>query len=268
MSDRFSASSVLLPSAPSASDPAPAEAVYLPLYQQIKALLVRSLQGQEWAPGQAIPAETELAARYKVSQGTVRKAIDELAAENLLVRRQGKGTFVATHDHEQTQFRFLRLRADGPEREGPRQRRYQRCEQLPAPASVAAHLGLAPGAGVLHIRRTLGAAGADAATAPVICEDIWLPAALFPGLTLERLLRHKGPLYAFFEREFNVRMTRARERLRAVAAGPDLGTLLGLDAHAPLLQVERLSLTYDGSPVELRLGHYDTREHHYWNRLD
>ena len=76
------------------ADEAPA---FSPLYQQIKARMVASLQRTEWRPGQAIPSETELAARFKVSQGTVRKAIEELAAENLLVRRQGKGTFVATH---------------------------------------------------------------------------------------------------------------------------------------------------------------------------
>ena len=65
----------------------------------------------EWKPGEIIPSEVELAARYKVSQGTVRKAIDELAADNLLVRRQGKGTFVATHNEDRVQFRFLRLAA-------------------------------------------------------------------------------------------------------------------------------------------------------------
>src|SRR5215216_2773816 len=82
---------------------------FSPLYQQIKALITRSLQAGEWRPGEAIPSEIELAARFKVSQGTVRKAIDELAAENLLVRRQGKGTFVATHAEEHVQYRFLRL---------------------------------------------------------------------------------------------------------------------------------------------------------------
>ena len=74
-------------------------ATFSPLYQQIKALILGSLQAGEWKPGEAIPSENDLAARFKVSQGTVRKAIDELASENLLVRRQGKGTFVATH-HE------------------------------------------------------------------------------------------------------------------------------------------------------------------------
>jgi GntR family transcriptional regulator len=87
---------------------------FSPLYLQIKGLLLKSLQVGEWQPGQAIPSETDLAARFKVSQGTVRKAIDEMAAENLLVRRQGKGTFVATHAEAQTQYRFLRTPAARP----------------------------------------------------------------------------------------------------------------------------------------------------------
>ena len=88
--------------------------VFQPLYQQIKALITQSLISGEWGPGAAIPSEMELAARYGVSQGTVRKAIDELAAENIVVRRQGKGTYVATHSEETVKLRFLRLvAADG-----------------------------------------------------------------------------------------------------------------------------------------------------------
>ena len=67
---------------------------FSPLYQQIKGLILQSLQQGEWKPGESIPSEMELAARFRVSQGTVRKAIDELAAENLVVRGKGKGTFV------------------------------------------------------------------------------------------------------------------------------------------------------------------------------
>lgn len=85
---------------------------FSPLYQQIKSLITKSLQSGEWRPGELIPSEIELAARFKVSQGTVRKAIDELSAENLVVRRQGKGTFVATHHEARAQFRFLRLKPD------------------------------------------------------------------------------------------------------------------------------------------------------------
>ena len=83
---------------------------FLPLYEQIKRLITRSLSEGEWTPGAMIPSEMALARRYEVSQGTVRKAINELVAENMLVRRQGKGTFVATHADVGTTYRFLHLR--------------------------------------------------------------------------------------------------------------------------------------------------------------
>ena len=83
--------------APELAAPARLTPAFSPLYQQIKVLILKSLQASEWKPGEPIPSEMELAARFRVSQGTVRKAIDELAAENLVIRRQGKGTFVATH---------------------------------------------------------------------------------------------------------------------------------------------------------------------------
>src|SRR5215218_432185 len=82
---------------------------FSPLYLQIKGLILQSPQQGEWKPGEAIPSEMDLAARFRVSQGTVRKAIDELAAENLVLRRQGKGTFVATHSEQHVQYRFLKL---------------------------------------------------------------------------------------------------------------------------------------------------------------
>ena len=106
---------------------------FSPLYQQIKGLITQSLESGEWKPGEIIPSEVELAGRYKVSQGTVRKAIDELAAENLLVRRQGKGTFVATHNEERAQFRFLRLLADDGV-EHPHVSRLLECRRLRARA--------------------------------------------------------------------------------------------------------------------------------------
>src|SRR5690349_16296254 len=97
--------------------------LYRPLYLQIKDLLVKSLATLEWGPGETIPSELELAARFGVSQGTVRKAIDALASDNLVVRRQGKGTFVATHTEEKSSmFRFLRIRRNDGREEYPASR--------------------------------------------------------------------------------------------------------------------------------------------------
>jgi len=234
---------------------------FSPLYRQIKDLLTRSLQGGEWQPGDAIPSEMELAARYKVSQGTVRKAVDELAIENLLVRRQGKGTFVATHAEERTQYRFLRLTPD----EGggaDMQRRLLDCRRLRAPADVARALRLKSGDPVVQVSRLL-LAGAQ----PVVLDDIFLPGALFKGLTAERMTSYKGPMYGLFEAEFGVRMIRAEEKIRALAADEVQAGLLQVAPGAPLLSVERLSLTYGDMPVELRRGLYRTDRYHYRNEL-
>jgi GntR family transcriptional regulator len=242
----------------SAAEAAPA---FSPLYQQIKTLMTRSLQAGEWRPGEAIPSETELAARFRVSQGTVRKAIDELATENLLVRRQGRGTFVATHAEEQVQFRFLRLTPDEGQ-PGGMDRRFIDCRRLRAPAEIARALDLRATDSAIQVRRLLSFRGV-----PVVLDDIWLPAALFKGLTAERLGGYQGPMYGLFETEFGVRMIRAEEKIRAVAADAAAAELLALAPGAPLLSVERLSRTYGDRPVELRRGLYNTTSHYYRNEL-
>lgn len=238
---------------------------FSPLYSQIKSLILQSLQSGEWKPGEAIPSEMDLAARYRVSQGTVRKAIDELAADNLVVRRQGKGTFVATHAAQHVQFRFLKLVPDNgtPGSEGPAQREIIDCRRTRASADVARALGLRGGDAVLQARRVLSFAGT-----PTILEDIWLPAAPFKGLTAERLADHQGPMYALFETEFNVRMLRAEEKIRSVAATDGRELLLKVKHGTPLLCVERIAYTYQNVPMELRRGYYRTDSHHYHNTLN
>jgi GntR family transcriptional regulator len=234
---------------------------FSPLYQQIKALLIKSLEAGEWKPGEVIPSEMELAGRFKVSQGTVRKAIDELATDNLLVRRQGKGTFVATHAEQKVQYRFLRLAPDDGDPVGA-QRRVIDCRRLRAPSDIARALELKSGDAVVQVRRVLSFRGV-----PIVLDDIWLPGSLFKGLTAERLGDYRGPMYGLFETEFGVRMIRATEKIRAVAADAAAAELLAVAEAAPLLSVERLSLTYGDKPVELRRGLYNTASHHYRNEL-
>jgi len=239
----------------------PAGPAFSPLYQQIKGLLLKSLQAGEWQPGQVIPSEVELAARFRVSQGTVRKAIDEMATENVLVRRQGKGTFVATHAEQETQYRFLRLTPDDGSPPAL-QRRLLECRRMRAPAEVARLLALKAGEPAVQVRRLL-----LAADRPVVLDDLWLPGLLFKGLSAERLHAWRGPLYRLFEAEFSVHMIRAEEKLRAVAAGDEEAALLAVTPGTPLLSVERLSYTYGDRPVELRRGLYHTAHHHYRNEL-
>jgi GntR family transcriptional regulator len=234
---------------------------FSPLYEQIKTLLMQGLQSGEWKPGELIPSEIELAARFKVSQGTVRKAVDELAAEHLLVRRQGKGTFVATHQEARVQYRFLRLRPDSGT-DVPPERRFLECKRVRAPSDVARALELKSGEAAAVVRRLLSFQGS-----PIVLDEIWLSGAQFKGLTAERLAGYRGPMYGFFESEFGVRMIRAQERIKAVTAEGETASLLAVALGTPLLFVERLSLTYADKPVELRRGWYRTDQHHYLSEL-
>jgi GntR family transcriptional regulator len=238
---------------------------FSPLYQQIKVLILQSLQSGEWKPSAAIPSEIELAGRFKVSQGTVRKAIDELAAENLLVRRQGKGTFVATHAEHHVQYRFLRLFPDSGDTnsEGPAQRQIIDCKRTRATADIAKSLGIRQGDAVLQVRRVL-----SFASIPTILEDLWLPGTPFKGLTADRLRDYDGPMYALFETEFGVRMVRAQEKIRAILPDADQCALLKITAQTPLLSVERIAYTYNDIPMEMRRGLYLTDTHYYRNELN
>lgn len=239
----------------------PPSPTFSPLYRQIKDLMIRGLEAGEWAPGDAIPSEGELALRFNVSQGTVRKAIDEMAAENLLVRRQGKGTFVATHDDPRSFYRFLRLVPD----DGSAAHAVSvplSCETGIATAEVAAVLGIRPGDPVIHVERLLHFDGQA-----VVFDRIDLVGDLFAGLSLERLGGGDRSLYSLFESDYGVRMINAEERLRAVAADERSAALLAVAPGAPLLLVERIAFTYGNKAVEWRRGLYCTHRHHYRNDL-
>ena len=123
--------------------------VYQPLYEQIKKMLTQSLIDGEWVAGAMIPSEMDLANRYKVSQGTVRKAIDDLVADNIMMRRQGKGTFVVSHAEEGVKLRFLRL-ADGNGTKIFPRHQLLSCTRSKAPAGAARRLGIKTGSAVIE----------------------------------------------------------------------------------------------------------------------
>lgn len=241
----------------------PASPTFSPLYRQIKSLILQGLEAGEWRPGEAIPSETELALRFGVSQGTVRKAIDEMAAENLLIRRQGKGTYVASHNdaEQRAKFRFLRLVPESGKLDSPQSTPLE-CWRAKAGQEASRILGIKIGAPITIIRRLL-----KFSSKPVVIDEIYLPGEEFIGLSLEMLQEHQGSFYGLLESQFGVRMIRAEERLRAVAADRANAALLGVAEGTPLLSVERVSYTYGDRPVEWRRGLYLTTEHYYQNEL-
>jgi GntR family transcriptional regulator len=235
---------------------------YRPLYEQIKVLLTQSLIGGEWRPGDVIPSEVDLAGRYKVSQGTVRKAIDSLASENILIRRQGKGTYVATHNQEDIKLRFLRLTAENGQKEALNNELIG-YKKVKADARKASILEVKAGTTLIEVKRLLTFSGR-----PLIYDHIAIPAAPFKGLNAERIEEKNGSMYSMYETEYGVRMIRAEERLTAVAASAEVAEALHLKVGAPLLSIERVSYTYGDKPMEWRLGLCLTDDHHYMSELE
>lgn len=235
---------------------------YRPLYDQIKVLLTQRLISGEWRPGDMIPSEIDLAGRYKVSQGTVRKAIDSLAGENILIRRQGKGTFVATHNEDGIKLRFLRLTAANGQKEAL-QNELISCIKSKADSRMAKILEIKAGAALIEIKRLLTFSGR-----PLIYDHVIVPAAPFKGLNGARVEENQGSLYSMYETEYGIRMIRAEERLTAVAANKDVAEALSLKQGTPLLSIERVSYTYGDKPMEWRLGLCLTDDHHYMSELE
>ena len=232
-----------------------------PLYKEVKRVLTQSLAEGEWRPGQALPSEARLAQRYGVSIGTLRKAIDELVAEGVVVRRQGSGTYIAQHGANRLMFHFFHV----VPREGEKQ--YPRTATLAfrrgrAEAAEAVKLGIAAGDPVLRIRNLL-----SLADKPVILDDLVLPQRLFPDLTERILSARDNTIYHLYQARYGINVLRTSERLSAALADAETAKLLNLRKGAPLLEISRVAFTYHSAPVELRRSLVDTTEHEYFSDI-
>ncbi len=231
-----------------------------PLYEEVRARLIEGMSAGAWRPGRAIPSEAELARAFGVAVGTIRKAVDSLVAERALVRRQGKGTFVATHDGRRVYHFFHIVGRDGsktyPEVRTVDLRRER------AGAEEAAALGIAPADKVIRIRNVQSLAGR-----PAIVDDITLSVELFPGLTEKIFRARENTIYQLYQSRYGINVLRTDERLRAVLATRDVAGLLGLPQGSPLLEIRRVALTFRDRPVELRVSRVDTARFDYHNTL-
>ena len=234
---------------------------FQPLYRQIKTLITQSLVSGEWRPGDLIPSEIELANRFSVSQGTVRKAIGELADLNLLVRQQGRGTFVASHSEERSKFPYLRITPDRGAIDDVSATLHD-CRKVKLDAASAKKLGLAGRASAFLITRVMTISARKS-----IYEEIRLPAVRFKGLSAATIERHHCMLYSMYETDFDIRILHVEEQIKALAAERAAAVHLGVPEGAPLLVIERVAYTYADKAVELRRSYCSTREHHYRNRI-
>jgi GntR family transcriptional regulator len=238
-----------------------ASSAFQPLYKEVKRLLTQSLIEGEWPAGAALPSETRLAQRFSVSIGTLRKAIDELVAERIVTRHQGRGTFVATHNANRLMFHFFHIVGRDGNKEYPTTRTLS-FRRGKATAAEAQRLAVAPGGPVLRIRNLLSLSGA-----PVILDDIVLPQVLVPELTERIFTARDNTIYHLYQSRYGINVLRSSERLSAVLADADAARLLKLRKGAPLLAINRTALTYRDTPVELRRSLINTAGHEYASDL-
>jgi len=233
-----------------------------PLFSQIKDRIVDRLKSGEWQQGEPLPSEFEFAHYYKASQGTVRKAIEEMADEKLVVRFRGKGTFVATHTDEREHSHFFHIVGNNCIKRLPGTKMLT-CRRRKASRVIEAHLNLAAGEPVVVIERLR-----IIENVPAILETIAVSEKRFPGLCTALKKQQPNELYPFYESEYQTRVVQAEECIRSVAANEREAEVLDIDIGMPLLEIDRLAISINDIPVEWRRSHCNTQNFHYQNTLN
>jgi len=248
--------------------PPASSAESLPLYRQVKRELQNIMEAGHYGPGKPLPSEATLARELQVSIGTLRHAVDELVHEHVLVRRQGKGTFVAPHNRARFMFQFFHVEPRwDPEDDTPKEPEFPDIQCMAfsrdkADEAEARALRIRRGETVFRIENRLALRGRV-----VVHDRLALSAAMFRNLTEKRFVERPGTIYALFQTDFGITVLRAQERARAAAAGKAVARVLGVAAGAPVMEVHRLALTFGDKPVEYRVSTINTEAHDYVSML-
>lgn len=228
-----------------------------PLYRVVKRSLLRAIESGRCPAGDALPSEGELAAALGVSVGTLRHAVDELVAEHILARRQGRGTFVTLHNADRFLFQFFHIERSDGLREVP-QVELVAFERVRIDEEAAQALHVRTGDPGIQVDNRLLLQGRA-----VIHDRLTLPALLFKGMTEKRFRERPSTIYHLYQTEFGITVTRALERARAAAADRLAARILGLALGTPVMHVRRTALTFGDKPVEYRVSTINTVQHEY-----
>lgn len=233
----------------------------LSLYKRIKIEVTRTLSSGDISPNDPLPTEKQLAARFGVSIGTVRRAMDDLVAEHIVVRQQGRGTFLAALSPERMLNRFWPMfRQDGV-RVIPIVQTLS-FEESRADSETAEALGLRKGDPIYRIVNLLLMGGN-----PVILDDINVSKKIFFGMREEDLVARETTMYGFYQSHFGINVFRVLDRLHAASASQWSAERLGVALNSPLLSVVRIAYAFGNRPVEFRKSFMRTDAYEYRNAV-
>ena len=232
-----------------------------PLYKEVKSRITRSLIAGEWKPGAAIPSESRLAAQFQVSVGTIRKAVDELVAEKIVIRQQGRGTFVTIHTEDRQFYYFFHMISTAGGKEPPTHELLS-LKTIKADNATALRLGLRRGEHVHRIHNLLKLAGEA-----VIFDELRIAETRFPDLSAGTFSAREGTIYGLYQSRYGINVVRISERLSAALPDARIARVLGVNRNTPVLVIKRIAYTYHDQPVELRTSWVNTRHHEYLSDL-
>ena len=219
--------------------------------------MTRRLATGEWKPGAAIPTETRLKDEFGVAIGTIRRAVDELVAQNMLVRQQGRGTFVATHNRDRLLFHFFHIERRDGYKVYPDVRLHD-FERVRLGREVAALLGMHEGDRAVRFRNTLSLEGQK-----IMLDEITVPESLFPRLTEKKLRERNSTLYNLYQDQYRITVVRTSQRLGGGLVPREVARALEVPVGLPVLVIRRIAFAYHDRPVEYRVSYVDTRLHDY-----
>jgi GntR family transcriptional regulator len=232
-----------------------------PLYEEVQHEITRGLADGKWKPGDLIPSETEFAKRFGVSKGTIRRALDELVSERMLVRRQGRGTFVATHSPDRTLYHFFHLIGRDGNKEPPAAELLS-YRVIRGSEEACDRLGIDSESKLVSVRNLV-----RLAAEPIFIDEILIPQAYVPGLTEAIYVNRESTIYALYQSRFDISVIRISEQLSAGPVPAEYARPLGLRANAPVLVIDRVAFTYHDKPVELRKSWANTESYVYQSDL-
>jgi GntR family transcriptional regulator len=234
----------------------------LAAYQEVKQKITEDLVRGRFRFGEALPAEKDLSKELDVSIGTLRKAVDELVSDGIVVRRQGRGTYVAEHDSKRLLYYFFHIvKHDVDKKVYPKVELISLNSAL-ANKEEAAKLLIKEGSPVWRIINRL-----YLEDEPVMVDQITLDKLRFKNLTRADFINRKGSIYQLYQMQFGQTVVRSKERLRAGLAGKDHATLLGLEDRSPILLIRRIALGMQDEPLEFRISILNTQKHEYFSEI-
>ncbi|MBI5302646.1 MAG: GntR family transcriptional regulator [Chloroflexi bacterium] len=214
-----------------------------PLYQQLASALRHQIETGKLKPGAMLPPESILTRQFQVSRITARQALDLLVAEGLIIRKQGKGTFVCPPKIQQD-LSSLRGFAELMATRGAEQKMQVLAFEMVLPDQrVAESLRVTSGEQVLRIKRRHLLKGN-----PIAYAIIYLPRELGQRFTINQV--SQTPIYSLLTEKARVEIKRATQVVRAIGADQDAATVLKLPRGAPVMMVERITYARDEKPVE------------------